>query len=174
VRRILLALMSTLAAVVLLFGYRTSTGRPVSAASPTVAAGTTDPTPSAGTATPAVPESSTPSATPSGGATTAPTPQATSGTTAVAKTVTGAAADTRWGPVQVQVTVTGGRLTAVTVLEAPAGNRRDVEINDVALPILKQETLQAQSARIDSVSGATYTSDGYVTSLQSALDQAGL
>jgi uncharacterized protein with FMN-binding domain len=57
---------------------------------------------------------------------------------------------------------------------APANNRRDLEINNEALPILNEEALSAQSAQIDTVSGATYTSDGYIRSLQSALDKAGL
>jgi uncharacterized protein with FMN-binding domain len=74
----------------------------------------------------------------------------------------------------VQLTVTAGKVTAVTVLQQPSGNPKDTEINDYALPILTQETTSAQSANIDMVSGATVTSDGYVESLQSALDQAGL
>jgi uncharacterized protein with FMN-binding domain len=88
--------------------------------------------------------------------------------------VTGTAADTRWGPVQVEITVAGGAITNVSVVEYPDSNGKDQEINARALPILIQETLKAQSADIDMVSGATYTSDGYLTSLQSALDQAGL
>jgi uncharacterized protein with FMN-binding domain len=76
--------------------------------------------------------------------------------------------------VQVRITVSGGKVTAVDVVEYPDSNGRDQEINARALPVLVQETLQAQSAKIDMVSGATYTSDGYLTSLQSALDQAGL
>ena len=67
-----------------------------------------------------------------------------------------------------------GTITAVDVVQYPPGNHKDQEINDYALPILVQDTLQAQSAKIDMVSGATVTSDGYVESLQSALDQAGL
>ena len=86
-------------------------------------------------------------------------------------TLTGTAAQTRWGPVQVQLTMSGSTITNVTVLQSPSGNGRDVEINDNALPILIKETLAAQSASIDMVSGATVTSDGYLTSLQSALDQ---
>jgi uncharacterized protein with FMN-binding domain len=89
-------------------------------------------------------------------------------------TVTGTAADTRWGPVQVRVTVASGRITAVDVVQEPDGNGRDREINAQAVPTLVDETLAAQSTQIDMVSGATYTSEGYVTSLQSALDQAGL
>ena len=75
---------------------------------------------------------------------------------------------------QVQLTVSGGKVTAVDVVEYPNSNGRDQEINAQALPILVKETLSAQSAKIDMVSGATYTSEGYLTSLQSALDQAGL
>lgn len=94
---------------------------------------------------------------------------ATTGT----KTVTGDTIQTRWGPVQVRVTVKDGRLTEVTAVSYPSDNPRDQEINAYALPRLRSEALQAQSADIDTVSGATYTSDGYRQSLQSALDSAG-
>jgi uncharacterized protein with FMN-binding domain len=67
-----------------------------------------------------------------------------------------------------------GKITDVAVIQYPNGNGRDQEINATALPILVQETISAQSAQIDMVSGATITSGGYLTSLQSALDQAGL
>jgi len=83
-------------------------------------------------------------------------------------------ADTQWGPVQVQLTVSNGKVSKVSVLQYPSGNGRDQEINDYALPILTQETVDAQSAQIDMVSGATVTSNGYLESLQSALDQARL
>lgn len=89
----------------------------------------------------------------------------------------GQAADTQYGPVQVQITVSGGRITRADAIDYPQGGGRDQEINSQAVPQLDQETLQAQSAQIDTVSGATYTSDGYRQSLQSALDaahQAGL
>ena len=89
-------------------------------------------------------------------------------------TVTGTVAQTRWGPVQVRLTLAAGKITAVDVLQYPDGNNRDREINDDALPVLVQETISAQNADIDMVSGATVTSTGYVQSLQSALDQAGL
>lgn len=97
----------------------------------------------------------------------------TGGGSSGARTVRGGTIDTRWGPVQVEVTLSGGKITKVTALQLPDGNPRDREINDFAVPRLTQETLSAQSARIDAVSGATYTSDGYIRSLQSALDQAG-
>jgi uncharacterized protein with FMN-binding domain len=76
--------------------------------------------------------------------------------------------------VQVSITVNGGKITDVAVPVYPTGNGRDQEINAYALPALRQETLAAQNAAIDTVSGATVTSDGYLQSLQSALDAAGL
>ncbi|MFJ9930617.1 FMN-binding protein [Streptomyces misionensis] len=90
----------------------------------------------------------------------------------VSKTVTGSTVQTRWGPVQVRATIEDGRLTDVTAVQYPTDNPRDQEINSYALPQLRREALAAQSARIDMVSGATYTSTGYRQSLQSALDQA--
>ena len=84
----------------------------------------------------------------------------------------GAPADTRYGPVQVQITVSNGRITRADAITYPQESSRDQEINSQAVPQLDQETLQAQSAQIDTVSGATYTSDGYRQSLQSALDAA--
>jgi uncharacterized protein with FMN-binding domain len=112
-----------------------------------------------------------------GTSTTAPIPgssdsaDSSSNSSSGSKTATGDSVDTRWGPVQVKVTQAGGRITDITVLDAPANNPRDIEINDYALPVLKKEALSAQSAQIDTVSGATYTSEGYIGSLQSALDQ---
>ena len=105
-----------------------------------------------------------------------PTPTLTQAVSPAAggSTVTGAVAQTRWGPVQVRLTLADGKITAVDVVQYPDGNGRDREINDDALPVLVQETISAQSADVDMVSGATVTSTGYVQSLQSALDQAGL
>lgn len=88
--------------------------------------------------------------------------------------VNGRSVDTRYGLVQVQVAVRGGRIVRVTAIDYPRGTERDVEINSQAIPVLEQEAVQAQSAQIDTVSGATYTSDGYRTSLQAALDLAHL
>ncbi|MDT7781818.1 MAG: hypothetical protein QOF58_237 [Pseudonocardiales bacterium] len=93
--------------------------------------------------------------------------------TSTGDTVTGPSVDTRWGPVQVEITMDGSKITGVTVPRYPDGNRKDEQINARALPILVQETLDAQSADIDTVSGATVTSEGYLESLQAALDQAG-
>jgi uncharacterized protein with FMN-binding domain len=74
----------------------------------------------------------------------------------------------------VQLTVADGVITAVDVVQYPQGNDKDQRINARALPVLVQETLGAQSADVDMVSGATVTSEGYLESLQSAIDQAGL
>jgi uncharacterized protein with FMN-binding domain len=74
--------------------------------------------------------------------------------------------------VQVQITLTNGRIVRADAIDYPQGSSRDQAINSQAIPQLDQETLQAQSAQIDTVSGATYTSDGYRQSLQSALDAA--
>ena len=73
-----------------------------------------------------------------------------------------------------RITLAGGQITDVTAVQYPNGNGRDQEINAYALPVLAREALAAQSAQIDLVSGATVTSDGYVQSLQSAIDKANL
>jgi uncharacterized protein with FMN-binding domain len=80
--------------------------------------------------------------------------------------------DTRYGPVQVQAQVQDGSLVAVAVMQYPDGDGKSVRINQRALPALQGEALTAQSAEVDTVSGATYTSDAYVKSLQSAIDEA--
>ncbi|MDQ6657964.1 MAG: FMN-binding protein [Actinomycetota bacterium] len=184
-KRIVMFLMSTLTVLVLLFGYHTSTSSKMAAASdfsavaPVRAGTTTEATsspsstvPSTGSTVATTPADST-EGTSSTTLTTA-SPTTTTSSSSTASTVTGSAADTRWGPVQVKVTVNNGKIINVEVVEYPNGNGKDLQINAEALPILVQETLTAQSAKIDMVSGATVTSGGYVTSLQSALDQAGL
>jgi uncharacterized protein with FMN-binding domain len=155
-RRIALWIASTIAAVVLLFSYRTSLGGSVP--------------PAAGAEAPGiVPDSPGPS-----GAVDAPAPSASARRSGSAKTVriNGTVAQTRWGPVQIQVTITSGRITDVRALQRPSGNDRDDEINGYAVPQLRSEVLSAQSANIDTVSGATVTSGGYIESLQAALDAA--
>ncbi len=149
-RRITFWLLSTLTVVVLLFGYDASNATGTTTASPPAAVAGTGTTAGSGTAS------------------------ATSGGGKASKTVTGSVASTQWGPVQLQLSIGGGKVTGVTVLQQPSGNPKDDEINSYALPILDQETIKEQSANIDMVSGATVTSTGYVQSLQSALDQAGL
>ncbi|HET7477435.1 MAG TPA: FMN-binding protein [Dermatophilaceae bacterium] len=157
-RRIALALLSTITTVVLLFSYHTSTNRGTGTAAAVVqqqASGAQSGTAQSGTAQ-------------SGAA------QSGSQQQPQTKTYTGDVVQTRWGPVQVELTVTGGRVTAADAVQYPDGNRRDAEINSYALPILSQQVLDRQSAQVDTVSGATVTSDGYRQSLQSAIDQAHL
>ena len=97
-----------------------------------------------------------------------------SGSGGSSRTVDGSAAQTVYGPIQVDITVKSGKITAVNVPVYPNGTFRDVQINQFALPQLIQETISANSANIDAVSGASYTSQGYIQSLQSAIDQAGI
>lgn len=87
-------------------------------------------------------------------------------------TATGQTVQTRYGPVQVRIVETAGRLTDITAIQVPSGDAHSSEIAASAVPILRSEGLRANSAQIDVVSGATYTSDGYAQSLQSALDNA--
>ncbi|MHB9856158.1 FMN-binding protein [Streptomyces krungchingensis] len=95
-----------------------------------------------------------------------------SGSSSGPRTVSGSTVQTRYGPVQVQLTLDGSKITAARALQAPDGDPRSQQINSTAIPTLIQETLDAQSVHIDTVSGATYTSEGYISSLQNALDQA--
>ena len=160
-RRAALAIVSTVAALVMLLSFKThsvSNSRPAAIGAANPGTGTGD-------------GSSTTPSTPAN----APTTKAKAGSSrSAAKTYTGDSTDTQWGPVQVQITVKGGKISKVSVVDYPHGNSRDDEINSYALPQLVQETLSAQSAQIDTISGATVTSDGYLGSLQSALDKAGL
>ena len=86
--------------------------------------------------------------------------------------VAGDPVDTQYGVVQVRITLRGRRIVSIANLALPFDRNRSQEISSIAGPLLQREALQAQSARIDVVSGATYTSDGYAQSLQSALDRA--
>ena len=148
-RRIVIAIGTTLTGLVLLLSYSTSLNR-----------GTFGALPAAGGP---APQGSAPAA------------GAAAGTATTAKTTfDGAVSDTRYGPVQVRITVAGGKLTAADAIQLPSGNSYDEQVNQYAVPILSQEAVAAQSAKINLISGATYTSDGYVRSLQSALDQAKL
>ena len=102
------------------------------------------------------------------------TPAPSAKARAAAVTVNGKAVDTQYGLVQVQLVVKAGRIVKAIAIDYPQNNGRDQQINSVAIPQLQAETVAAQSAQIDTVSGATYTSQGYVQSLQSALDAAHL
>ena len=104
-------------------------------------------------------------------ATSATTAATSAATAATATTITGSTVSTRYGDVAVEVTVASGKITAVEAVSLPSGGRSG-QISAYAEPVLASEALTAQSASIDIVSGATYTSQAYAQSLQSALDQA--
>jgi uncharacterized protein with FMN-binding domain len=125
-------------------------------------------------ASPAPGTTTAPTPTPAPGTTTAPSDATTGGGgTADVTEVTGPTVSTRYGPVQVKIEVSAGTITDVVALQLPSGGRSG-RISDSAEPTLHDEALAAQSASIDGVSGATYTSRAYEQSLQAALDQAGI
>jgi uncharacterized protein with FMN-binding domain len=158
VKRIVLWGLSTLSALVALLGYHTSTSSVMATTAPENAiSGSLRAQAASGGGSASTPGSST-----SG--------QSSSG----ASSVTGDAVATPYGPVQVQVDVTGSTITDVTVLQYPDRDGHSVQINQFALPQLINQTLDTQGSDVSMVSGATYTSQGYLQSLQSALDQAGL
>jgi len=168
-KRIVYALLATVAGVVLLFSYRTS----LEAVPPTAAAGGTSDG-SRGSTTDGSSGGSSNDSSGSSGSADGSSSGSSGSTSSALKdgTFTGQSVDTRWGPVQVRITVSAGRIAAADAIDYPMNNGRDQEINRFAIPQLVSETLEAQSAQIDLVSGATYTSEGYTSSLQSAIDQA--
>jgi uncharacterized protein with FMN-binding domain len=159
-RRAILAVTSTVAVLVLLLGFKSQSAPPVTKPAASASGSGSGATSDTGTADTGTSDPGT--STGSSGS---------SGSTTGSKTVTGDSADTRYGPVQVKVTTTNGKITSVDAVDYPQTDPRDQEINSFAIPQLNQETLNAGSANIDIVSGATYTSDGYIQSLQSALDK---
>jgi uncharacterized protein with FMN-binding domain len=142
-RRVLLAFLSTAAALVLVLSFKTH-----------------------GSSSLATPPAAVSTATPSS--------TTTATTTTATTTVTGDSVETRYGPVQVQIKVTNGKVVSATAVDYPTTDPRDQQINSYAIPALNQEAVNAGSANIDMVSGATFTSTGYIQSLQSALDKAGV
>jgi uncharacterized protein with FMN-binding domain len=163
-RRVTLAAATTVTAVVLLLSLKPHTPPAPAEASSSVAHSPSSSSSSSGSS------SGDSSGSSSGGSSGTSGGSKSTGT----KTVTGDTVQTRWGPVQVRITLKNGRITEATAVAYPSDNPKDQEINSYAIPQLRRETLAAQSAQIDSVSGATYTSGGYKQSLQSALDSAGL
>jgi len=158
-RRAVIVLGSTAAGLAALLSFKTHSVAAADSAPST-------PAPSAGTSQPAA----------SGAASSSPSAAAhkKTGTTspAATRTVTGTTANTQYGPMQVQVTLAGTKITKVTVLQRTNDGSESDQIDANAIPKLTSETLAAQSAHVDAVSGASYTSSGYIQSLQSALDQA--
>jgi uncharacterized protein with FMN-binding domain len=134
---------------------RTTTTRPPTTSPPT----TQRPSPTGGTRTTRPPATSPATTTP-------PTVANT------VRTIDGDPIDNPYGTVQVELTLQGTQITNVVALQLPTDRRHSAELSQQAGPILQQEVLQAQSAQIDIVSGATYTSDSYAQSVQSALAKA--
>jgi uncharacterized protein with FMN-binding domain len=157
-KRVILAIVSTVASLVLVLSFKTHS--PSAAATPPAAVSST------GTSTGT-------SGSSSGGSSSSSSTTKKS-TSSSAKTYTGDAAMTRYGPVQVRVTVKNGAVSSVAATDYPMSDPRDAQINSYAIPQLNSEAASAGNATIDMVSGATYTSEGYRSSLQSALDKAGL
>jgi uncharacterized protein with FMN-binding domain len=152
-RRAIFAILTTIVALVMLLSFKTHGVVTASVAPPAVVSGTTSGSGGGDTG--------------SGSTGNGSSGNGSSGAT----TVTGDAVNTRFGPVQVRITVANGQMTAVQAIAYPQENSRDQEINSYAIPQLNAEAAQAGNANIDMVSGATYTSDGYINSLQSALDR---
>ena len=164
-RKVITALIATAAGLAALLSFRSHTpagGLGTAAGSGSVPVQTTGPSPAA------------PGPSASGTAAASASARASGAARGKDGAYTGTAADTRFGPVQVRITVAGGKLTDVAVLQVPDDGRYEQQIVAQALPILRSEALSNQNADIDVVSGATFTSQGYSQSLQSALDQAGL
>jgi uncharacterized protein with FMN-binding domain len=168
-RRAVATIVATALGLVLLFSFKTpdgpnDAGGPVAVSRGTpapIATSPATPTPSASQEGPAGSPPVPPSAT---SATPAPTARAT-------QQVDGDVVSTQFGDVQVRLVETGGKIVDVQALQLPFDRRRSNEISNYSEPILHDEALQAQSAKIDTVSGATYTSEAYRESLQSALDR---
>lgn len=156
-RRAITAAFVTAIGVGLLVAYKPNPGRLATTTSPSPPPSTAPPAGNGATSTPA----------PSAAATPAPA-------TVPGGSFTGSDISTPYGDVQVKAVVSGGRLTKVQALQLPNDRSRSVEISQYAEPILRQEAIQAQSANIDAVSGATYTSEAYSQSLANALQKAHL
>jgi uncharacterized protein with FMN-binding domain len=167
-KRAIGALLTTAMSLVLLLTFKTPETPAIAASTGTRAAVVGQPpaaaTPDAGTG-----QGSSSGGTSGDGGTNGGT---TSGGAYADGTFTGSVISTRYGDIEVQVTTSGGAINDDTALALPNRDGHSARISQTAEPILREEALTAQSAQIDMLSGATYTSEGYIESLQSALDQA--
>jgi uncharacterized protein with FMN-binding domain len=159
-----------------LASFKSTSGLPAKSAAAIVVPRTTVPA----TAAPPPTHGSSPATTPATvapptapAATTPPTAAPGPGpTVAQSRTIMGDPVDNQYGTVQLRVTLQGSRITDIVATQMPDSHRRSLEISQQAEPLLQQEALQAQSAQINIISGATFTSDSYAQSLQSALDRS--
>ncbi len=165
-RRVVLALGGTIAGLVMLLSFRTHLGSGAVAG----VSGAGEMAGSGGTSASGTGGSAGSAGSAGGAAAAAPAPVSAGSGTGTA--VTGNAVMTGYGPTQVQVTLNAGKIVKVTVLQHTDDGVNSQMIDGRALPLLNNETLTAQSAKINAVSGASYTSAGYIKSLQSALDKA--
>ena len=166
-RRVILAVTGTIAGLVALLSFKSHVP------SAPVAATAGGP---GGTSSSSAPSSSSSSSSSSGGQTEVvpgafPQGSIARNLPAGEAAVDGKVASTAYGPVQIQLIKKNGKIVKVAVLEQPANTLHDIQIGAFAFPKLISETLAAQNGKIDAVSGASYTSAGYVQSLQSALDK---
>ena len=153
-RRVILAVTGTIAGLVALLSFKAhSPGVPVAATTGTAGGSSSSSSSSSATTVPGEFRSTAGALTP--------------GET----TITGKVGNTVYGPVQVRLVVKSGKIVKVAILEQPTNTIHDIQIGEFAFPKLIGETLTAQNGKIDAVSGATYTSAGYIQSLQSALDK---
>jgi uncharacterized protein with FMN-binding domain len=169
-RRGIVSLVGTAIGLVLLLSFKTPAPVTLGNSTPLVAPGSVPLTPTAPVAL--APVASGPAGigqSISSLATTTPSPTSAAGYTG---SVTGPVVATPFGNVQIQATFSGGKIVNITTLQTPSDRTRSQMIAQYAVPILQSEALAAQSAQINGVSGATYTSTGYAQSLQGALDQA--
>jgi uncharacterized protein with FMN-binding domain len=167
-RRALLTIGGTAAGLAALLSFKThslAAAAPEATSTPSASAATSQPMASGAGSSSASPAASKKAS--------APASKASASSQAATRTVTGTVANTQYGPMQVQLALAGTKITKVTVLQRTNDGAESDEIDNNAIPKLSSETLAAQSARIDAVSGASYTSSGYIQSLQSALDKAG-
>jgi uncharacterized protein with FMN-binding domain len=159
-RRVIFAVTGTVAGLVALLSFKShSPTVPVAATSGTGGGSSSSSSSSTSTST----TTTTPGEFPEGSLAGKLTPGETA--------VTGHVANTVYGPVQIQLIVKSGKIVKVAVLQQPMNTIHDIQIGEFAFPRLIGETLAAQTAKIDTVSGASYTSAGYISSLQSAVDQ---
>ncbi len=158
-RRVILAIAGTVAGLVALLSFKSHLPSVPSAVAATTGSGGTSSSSSSSSAT------TVPGEFPQGSL----AGKVPAGETAV----NGKVASTAYGPVQIQLIMRNAKIVKVAILTQPANTIRDIQIGEMAFPRLISETLTAQTAKIDAVSGASYTSAGYIQSLQSALDNRG-
>jgi uncharacterized protein with FMN-binding domain len=183
-RRFITVFVATVAGLVVLLSFKTTPAKApraaaLSTATPGQSSASTDSSApaSSAAASSAAASSAVPSATPSSATPSSATATASSASSSTTKTVTGSTVNVSergrsFGVVQVRLTLTNGKITAATAIQFPENDSHSAELSQFSIPTLSQEVLSSQSASIDAVSGATYTSEAYAQSVQAALDAA--